>query len=29
MVEVGNTEEFFTGTVTDLRTREYVEGKFG
>jgi len=29
MVEVGNTEEFFTGTVRDPRTREYVEGKFG
>jgi len=29
MVEVGETEEFFTGTVLDRRTREYVEGKFG
>jgi phosphate transport system ATP-binding protein len=29
MVEVGETEEFFTGTVQDPRTREYVEGKFG
>jgi phosphate transport system ATP-binding protein len=29
MVEVGETEEFFTGTVSDPRTREYVEGKFG
>jgi phosphate transport system ATP-binding protein len=29
MVEVGNTEDFFTGTVQDPRTREYVEGKFG
>ncbi len=29
LVEVGNTEEFFTGTVQDPRTREYVEGKFG
>jgi phosphate transport system ATP-binding protein len=29
MVEVGETEEFFTGTVKDPRTREYVEGKFG
>jgi phosphate transport system ATP-binding protein len=28
-VEVGETEEFFTGTVKDTRTREYVEGKFG
>jgi phosphate transport system ATP-binding protein len=29
LVEVGETEEFFTGTVADPRTREYVEGKFG
>jgi len=29
LVEVGETEEFFTGTVQDQRTREYVEGKFG
>jgi phosphate transport system ATP-binding protein len=29
MVEVGETEEFFTGTVKDPRTRAYVEGKFG
>lgn len=29
VVEVGNTEEFFTGEVKDRRTREYVEGKFG
>jgi phosphate transport system ATP-binding protein len=29
LVEVGETEEFFTGTVADIRTREYVEGKFG
>ncbi len=29
LVEVGDTEEFFTGTVRDKRTREYVEGKFG
>lgn len=29
LVEVGETEEFFTGTVQDPRTREYVEGKFG
>jgi phosphate transport system ATP-binding protein len=29
LVEVGETEEFFTGTVRDTRTREYVEGKFG
>jgi phosphate transport system ATP-binding protein len=29
VVEVGDTEAFFTGTVRDRRTREYVEGKFG
>ena len=29
VVEVGDTEEFFTGRVQDRRTREYVEGKFG
>ncbi|MFO8175154.1 MAG: phosphate ABC transporter ATP-binding protein [Gemmatimonadota bacterium] len=29
LVEVGKTEEFFTGVVQDSRTREYVEGKFG
>ena len=29
LVEVGDTEEFFTGEVHDKRTREYVEGKFG
>jgi phosphate transport system ATP-binding protein len=29
LVEVGETEDFFTGTVADQRTREYVEGKFG
>lgn len=29
LVEVGDTEEFFTGEVKDTRTREYVEGKFG
>ena len=28
-VEVGNTEDLFTGDVKDPRTREYVEGKFG
>ena len=28
-VEVGNTEDFFTGTVSDQRTRDYVEGRFG
>jgi phosphate transport system ATP-binding protein len=29
LVEVGDTESFFTGEVKDTRTREYVEGKFG
>ena len=29
MVEVGDTEELFTGTVKDQRTRDYVEGRFG
>lgn len=29
VVEVGETETFFTGEVHDRRTREYVEGKFG
>jgi len=29
LVEVGETEEFFTGSVSAPRTREYVEGKFG
>ncbi len=28
-VEVGETEELFTGTVQDQRTRDYVEGRFG
>ena len=28
-VEVEETEELFTGTVKDQRTREYVEGRFG
>ncbi len=28
-VEVGETEDFFTGTVSDPRTRDYVEGRFG
>jgi len=28
-VEVGNTEELFTGEVKDERTRQYVEGRFG
>jgi len=29
LVEVGVTEDFFTGTVEDQRTRDYVEGLFG
>jgi phosphate transport system ATP-binding protein len=29
LVEVGETEDFFTGTVEDQRTRDYVEGHFG
>jgi len=29
LIEVGETEEFFTGTVEDQRTRDYVEGLFG
>lgn len=29
LVEVGDTEDFFTGPVKDKRTREYVEGRFG
>ena len=28
-VEIGDTEELFTGEVKDQRTRDYVEGKFG
>lgn len=28
-IEVNDTEELFTGTVADPRTREYVEGRFG
>jgi phosphate transport system ATP-binding protein len=28
-VEIGETEELFTGTVEDQRTRDYVEGRFG
>lgn len=28
-VEVGVTEDFFTGPVRDSRTRDYVEGRFG
>ena len=29
VVEVGITEDFFTGPVKDQRTRDYVEGRFG
>ena len=29
VVEVGITEDFFTGEVKDQRTRDYVEGRFG
>ena len=29
LVEVGVTEDFFTGAVKDQRTRDYVEGRFG
>ncbi len=29
LVEVGATEDFFTGPVLDPRTRDYVEGRFG
>ncbi|HYQ71532.1 MAG TPA: phosphate ABC transporter ATP-binding protein [Gammaproteobacteria bacterium] len=28
-VEIGNTEDLFTGEVKDTRTRDYVEGRFG
>ncbi|MEW8155213.1 MAG: phosphate ABC transporter ATP-binding protein, partial [Candidatus Thiodiazotropha endolucinida] len=28
-VEIGITEDLFTGEVEDQRTRDYVEGKFG
>ena len=28
-VEIGVTEDFFTGEVKDQRTRDYVEGRFG
>lgn len=28
-VEIGDTEDLFTGTVKDQRTRDYVEGRFG
>ena len=29
LVEVGDTESFFTGKTADPRTRDYVEGRFG
>jgi phosphate transport system ATP-binding protein len=29
LVEIADTEELFTGTVQDQRTRDYVEGRFG
>jgi phosphate transport system ATP-binding protein len=29
LIEVAGTEELFTGTVSDQRTRDYVEGRFG
>ena len=29
LVEIAETEELFTGTVKDQRTRDYVEGRFG
>jgi len=29
LVEIAKTEELFTGTVQDQRTRDYVEGRFG
>lgn len=29
LIEVGITEDFFTGDVQDQRTRDYVEGRFG
>jgi phosphate transport system ATP-binding protein len=29
VVEIGVTEDFFTGEVKDRRTRDYVEGRFG
>jgi phosphate transport system ATP-binding protein len=29
LVEIGRTEDFFTGPVNDQRTRDYVEGRFG
>ena len=29
VIEVGPTEDFFTGEVKDQRTRDYIEGRFG
>jgi len=29
LIEIGVTEDLFTGPVTDQRTRDYVEGRFG
>ncbi|MDP2957182.1 MAG: phosphate ABC transporter ATP-binding protein [Longimicrobiales bacterium] len=29
LIEIGVTEDLFTGSVTDQRTRDYVEGRFG
>lgn len=29
LIEIAETEELFTGTVQDQRTRDYVEGRFG
>lgn len=29
LIEIGDTEELFTGVVRDQRTRDYVEGRFG
>jgi phosphate transport system ATP-binding protein len=28
-VEIGTTEDLFTGNVKDPRTRDYLEGRFG
>ena len=28
-VEIGETEDLFTGEVKDARTRDYIEGRFG
>ena len=29
LVEIGVTEELYTGTVKDQRTRDYLDGRFG